>query len=476
MSDIDRSKNMMQVESGSFRDRNGRIFYANGVVYRGISTAALEHWQALSSTKFFREEIAKGSIIHTEQVNSTNTPDVAALKEWAAVLKHQKIPFVTYPYEWPFGMLKDAALLQLDLLGKALNENMTLKDASSFNVQWEGSQPVFIDVPSFERFAEGTPWVGYRQFCEMFLYPLMLQAYKGVEFHPLLRGRIDGITPEECNNLMSRRDLFRGGVFMHVYLQSKLQAKYGESKREITKEIRSSGFSKELITANVRGLKNIISKLEWKRGTSEWSHYAQNTSYTDQDSERKAEFVRAIVGERKRNLVWDLGCNTGRFSRIAAENSSCVVAMDSDHLAVEHLYRELRAENNHVIVPLKMNLADPSPAQGWLGKERKDLTERGTPDLVLALALIHHIVISANIPLKEFIDWLASFKSELVIEFITKEDPMVKKLLRNKEDQYADYALESFERVLRARYATVHREALASGTRYLYYAKDSTPA
>lgn len=459
------------IEPGSFRDRNGRIFYHQNNIYRAISKQALDEWTLLSSTKFFHKAIADCKIVRTELVDAANVPDQNLLTEWAAVLKHELIPFVSYPYEWSFGMLKDAALLQLELLEKALNENITLKDATSYNIQWNGAKPLFIDIPSFEKLLPGTPWVGYRQFCELYLYPLMLQAYKDVAFHPWLRGRVDGIDPEEINKLMSFSDRFRAGVLADVYLQAKMQSKYAASNRKVKDELRSSGFKKEMIVANIRRLKKIVHGLQWKRAKSEWSEYAEVNSYTDKDSEMKAAFVRKVSQSKQWNLVWDLGCNTGRFSRIAAENSRTVIAMDSDHLAVELLYQNLKKEQNKNILPLVMNLADASPGLGWKGEERKSIIKRGKPDLILALALIHHVVISANIPLREFIDWLANLGADLVIEFVTKDDPMTKILLKNKEDQYADYEIDNFEKCLKEKFSIISREPLASATRILYHCK-----
>jgi 2-polyprenyl-3-methyl-5-hydroxy-6-metoxy-1,4-benzoquinol methylase len=418
--------------------------------------------------------MAEGKLVHTERIDPTGELTSALPGDWAAVLKHQIIPFVSYPYEWSFGMLKDAALLMLELLLVALDEDMILKDSSAFNVQWKGAKPIFIDLPSFERLTLGEPWVGYRQFCQMFLYPLFLLAYKNVSFQPWLRGSIDGIEPEHCNNLMSVRDLLRPGVFMHVYLQTKAQAKYAQTQKDTKGDLRAAGFNKALIKANVSRLDKIIRGLTWKRAGSQWSDYANDNSYTGTDREIKMGFVREMVLSRPWNLVWDLGCNIGVFSRIAAENARYVVAMDADQLSIERFYQALKAEGNTSILPLVSNLADASPNLGWRGLERKSLTERGKPDLTLCLALIHHVVISANIPLKEFIDWLASLGTSLVIEFVTKEDPMVKTLLRNKQDNYADYEIKYFEQCLDRVFEVAQRKMLASGTRILYFAHAKT--
>jgi len=463
--------NSFIIEPGSFRDRHGRVFYHDDAVFRGISEQVFNDWKLLSAKKIFVEGIKDGKLIATELVSPQQIPDSASLNNWAAILKHQKIPFISYPYEWSFGMLKDAAKLQLELLHQALDEEMILKDSSSFNIQWIGAKPVFIDIASFEKLVPGTPWAGYRQFCEMFLYPLMLQAYKDIPFHSWLRGSIDGIHPEDFKNIMTLRDFFHAGVFVDVYLQAKLQIKYAGTTKRVKDDIKAVGFRKEMIISNVRRLTKIVNGLNWNRAKSEWSDYADDNSYSSQDAKLKEDFIRQAVQTQRWKLVWDLGCNTGRYSRIASENAQYVVAMDSDHLAIERLYNVLRSENNRSILPLVVNLADSSPNLGWRGLERKSLTERGKPDLILALALIHHVVISANIPLAEFIDWLASLGSNLVIEFVTKADPMVKMLLKNKDDQYHDYELDNFERILASKFTTVKQSPLTSGTRYLFYAE-----
>lgn len=382
-------------------------------------------------------------------------------------------------------MLKDAALLQLELLQAALAEGMILKDASSFNIQWIGSSPIFIDIPSFTPLSPGEPWVGYRQFCQLFLYPLLLQAYKDIPFQPWLRGNIDGISPQDCGQLMSVRDLLRPGVFSHVYLQAKAQTRYAESgqpashdkphlQQDLKKDLRSAGFHTALIQANVSRLTKLIQSLSWKRSRSMWSDYTQQLPYTDAEQAQKADFVQRVTHARPWSMVWDLGCNTGTFSRIAAQNATMVVAMDVDALVIERFYQALKTEGDTKILPLVSNLADPAPNLGWRGTERRSLDHRAQPELILSLALIHHMVISANIPLHEFIHWLAGFKAAVIIEFVTRDDPMVQTLLRHKDDHYADYETAYFEQCLSAAFGVIERQPLASGTRILYYGQPKT--
>jgi hypothetical protein len=454
-------------EPGSFRDPESRVFYAGDDVYRALSADGLSDFEAVQGSGLLND----GRVVATERVQDVGSLKGLLVHEPAAVLKHERIPFVSYPYEWPFSMLKDAALLQLDLLLASLGHGLVLKDATPYNVQFKGSRPVFVDVGSFERLREGEPWVGYRQFCMLYLYPLLLQSAKGVPYHPWLRGAIDGITPGQMRGLMSFRDRFRRGVFTNVFLHAKLEARYADRPGEVKQEVKRV-FKKELFVANVRKMRKLVERLQWDPPQGVWTAYGERNTYTDEDARRKDDFVREAAGSRQWKLVWDIGANNGRYSRIAAEGAKTVVALDADQGPVELLYRDLRSEGNEQILPLTMNLADPSPGLGWRGLERGSMTERGKPDLVLALALIHHVAISANVPVREFIDWLASLGSALVIEFPTREDPMVQKLLAPKrEGLHPDYELGFFERCLAEAFEVGRSERLESGTRVLYHAR-----
>jgi hypothetical protein len=313
--------------------------------------------------------------------------------------------------------------------------------------------------------------VGYRQFCELFLYPLFLEAYKGVPFQPWLRGRIDGIAPREIRGLFSLRDLLRPGVLSHVVLHARSET-LDEGTTNVRRELAAAGFHKELILANVRRLTRLVRGLSPARRETVWSRYGAEHGYEREDREEKERFVREAATTRRFRLVWDLGANTGDFSRIAAAHAETVVALEGDRLAVETLYEAVRREGVTNIIPLVSNLADPSPDQGWRGVERRSLPERGRPELVLCLALIHHMVLGANIRLGDFVDWLARLAPFLVIEFVTREDPMVQKLLRHKDAGiYDDYELVPFEAALQASFEVLARREIAGGRRILYFAR-----
>ena len=443
------------------------MLYEGEDVRRALSPTGLADWRALAATEFFARASEAGSVVATRELD---VPE--ALPEGAAgLLGHERIPFVSYPYEWPFGMLRDAAALQLEVLLEALDEGLTLKDASPYNVQWRGARPVFVDVGSFERLRAGEPWAGYRQFCMLYLYPLLLQAYRQVPFHPWLRGSLDGITPEQCRNLLSRGDLLRPGVLSHVALHARLDASNGGSRSDVRAELREAGFAKGLIEANARRLLKLVRGLDWSPSRSTWTEYGDCNSYSEADAAQKAEFVRAASESGRWRLTWDLGANDGRYSRIAAARSRYLVAIDGDHGAVEQLYRALRDEQSDSILALTLDLTDPSPNLGWRGRERKGLAERGRPDLVLCLALVHHVAIAANVPLAQWIDWLRSLAAHLVIELPTREDAMVERLLEAKAGSHPDYDRERFEALLAEAFVIERTQTLGSGTRVLYFAR-----
>jgi SAM-dependent methyltransferase len=362
-------------------------------------------------------------------------------------------------------------LLQLELVRRAIDAGLMLKDATPYNVQFRGSSPVFVDIGSFERLREGEPWIAYRQFCMLFLYPLLLYAWKGVPFQPWLRGSIDGITPQECRSLLSARDLFRRGALTHVALHARLERRHADRGGEVKAELKQAGFKKELIVANVSGLERIVSRLPPSRKPSAWSTYELTTTYSEEDAERKRAFVADAVTAESPRLVWDIGCNEGHHARLAAETAEQVVAMDADAVVIGQLYEQLNADGVTNVVPLVVDVTDPSPGLGWQLRERRPLVERGRPDLTLCLALVHHVSISGNVPIAEFLDWLRALGGAVVVEFPTPEDPMVDRLLsRKRREDHPDYNREWFERSLNERFDITASEELAGGRRVLYRA------
>ncbi len=465
---------MNAAEPGSFRDRDSRVVVSGDAIYRALSPEGAEDWDALSASPLLAELTSSGRVIGTREVDSS----VAGIGQdllptgVTRVLEHDRVPFVSYPYEWTFSMLQDAAKLQLEIGAEALESGLNLKDATPYNVQFIGSKPTFIDIGSFEKKVEGEPWIAYRQFCMLYLYPLLFQAHKDIPFHPWMRGSIDGIQPIDAIKVFSLRDRLRRGVFVHTSLHARLDRranKSGPGSAEENKQTRQVKPSQ--VKAQLESMNRLVSKLKWKAGETSWSGYRQSNTYSDDDDKRKQAFVAEVAAAKRPTLTWDMGCNDGAYSRIAAESSDRVVAFDFDHATVEALYRSLKQEGNTKILPLVSNLADPSPALGWRGLERKPLVDRGAPDLMLALALIHHVSISANIPIADFLQWARDMGTTLLIEFPKRTDPMVRALLANKhEGANPDYEEGNFERELEKRFNIERREELPSGDRILFLA------
>ncbi len=449
---------------GSFRDPQAKVFQCGARIMRALSDQSHFDWQELKQKKFFPRAIRDGRIVNTWEWDG-NPPGLSG--NWACFLEHHPVPFISYPFEWCFSMLKDAAILHLELLSEALAEGMILKDATPYNVQWVGPHPIFIDTASFSKHSPSEPWQAYGQFCRLFLYPLMLQCHRGVPFQPLLRSALEGISPRLQWHLLGFSRLLHAGVFKHVFLFSKLQNALTRPTK-VRSQLRESGFSVELVKHNVQSLLRLVRNLKPAKAESSWSSYEAQCPYEQEARSYKESVVGAIVSQRRRRLVWDMGCNTGFFSRLAASNSDYVIALDFDAECIEKLYLELRQEQLSIL-PLVWDVMNPSPALGFANRERKELTDRGTPDLVLALALVHHLAISASIPLVELVAWFASFSPEMVIEWVGPEDPMARILLEQKNVHYRDYNIASFVQVVEKFFRIIKRHPLSGESRELFH-------
>lgn len=465
-------------DPGSFRDPLSRVVVDGDRVLRIVRGRGITDLEAVFSSGYIDEAVASGQVIPTKRTDASGLPDgVLERLGWAdesaddvLVVEHERLPVISYPYEWTFSMLRDAALLQLDVGLAAFDRGLGVKDATPYNVQFKGSRPVFIDVGSFEELDPGSPWYGYRQFCEMYLNPLLLQSILGVGFQPWMRGSIGGISPVEMASLLHGRQRLHKGVLTHVVLHARSEIKNADSDRDVRDELRRAGFNANIVRAQMQGLRKVVEGLRWRKSESTWSNYSDRAHYKGDDLANKERFVDDVVGASHRDLVWDLGANDGAFSRIAARNSDTVVAVDADPLVVDHLYKNLRAEGDERILPLYMNLIDSSPSQGWRGGERSDFWSRSRPDVVLALALVHHMVLPGNVPPVEVVAWLADMDAEVVLEIPHEDDPMVKRLLRAKrEDLESMYSVAAFDTAIDEAFDVRRREVLPSGTRTLLY-------
>ena len=465
----------LRPDDGSFRDPSGRVYRVVGergeAVVRGLCHDAAAGMAKLLAEPFFRELVDGGHVVETVLLDADDPyarPVLAA--GWDAAVRHDAVPFVTWPYEWPFSMLRDAALLQLRLLETSVTNGWMLKDATPFNVQWRGVRPTFVDAPSFATW-DGGYWQGYRQFCATFLTPLLLTAHLGIPFQPLLRSRLEGIPPEEAVRYFRGLRRFKRGVPSHVWFPAAAEGAVRRRRRPALAARRRSGRqSRTALLALLDNLQRLIAGLSAGPAPSDWARYADNHSYDDTDYGRKRDFVERHAAARRPRLTWDLGANTGTFARVAARSSGAVVAVDGDHEAVDLLYRRLRAAGGDAprnVVPLVMDVANPSPGQGWAGRERAAFEARGRPDLVLCLALMHHLRVAANVPLARCLDWLSSLDAAVILEFVGREDEMFRALVEHRREDFPDYTAERFEAEVRRRFRVLDRQQVKGGAREL---------
>jgi hypothetical protein len=456
-------------DSGSFRDPLSRVFVGNGEVVRAFTAVGAKDIEKVWKKPSIQNALASGELIESNLVSPSS---VGLNDPWMTAMTHPLIPFISYPYEWTFSMLKDAAQLQLKLTRETLADGIGLKDATPYNVQFIGSRPQFIDAGSFEKRRKGDPWYGYRQFCEMYLYPLMMQGYLGVGFQQFLRGSVNGISPDTMRKLLPasiRRP--RKGRLTHVVLHAAAQNRFADSDNNMKSDAAKAGMNAQVLDATLRKLQGIVKKISLGDKKSTWSEYSERGHYIESSLDEKQKFVRDAVASEPRKQVCDIGCNDGVFSRIAAAHSDYVVAMDADPLVVDRLYNTLKAEKNEQILPLYVDLTDSGGGVGWRGQERPGVFDRGRPDIVMALAVIHHMAITFHVPLVSQLDMFRDLTPELIIEMPHADDPMVRKLLTNKRDGiHDDFTLEEFERLLNERFTVKSKMLLSSGTRTIFHA------
>jgi ribosomal protein L11 methylase PrmA len=444
---------------GSFRDPSGYLFRRDGVLYRSVAPSYRAHYDALLASGLYDELAAGGLLVRHEEMAPALAPGAYR------VLRPDVVEFVSYPYEWCFGQLKAAALCTLAIQRRALARGMVLKDASAYNVQFQGTQPIFIDTLSFERLVEGKPWAAYRQFCEHFLVPLLLVSRVDPGLARLLRVHLDGIPLELGSRLLGARSLGSLGALVHVVMHGRSVRKYAGHGGA---RARRAAVSARALLALAQNLEACIRACSWEPRGTQWADYEETHGYGPASHAHKRSLVADQLRRTGAKTVWDLGANTGEYSRLAAEQGASVVAFDLDPAAVERNFRRLAGARTDRVLPLVMDAADPSPACGWDSRERLSLVERGPADAVMALALVHHLAIGRNVPFDLMAEGFARLGRFLIVEFVPKEDPQAQRLLSSRADVFDHYTPEEFERAFGAWYAVESRQQIAGTGRLVF--------
>lgn len=461
-----------ELHPGSFRDPSGYVFTHDDRIFRALGAKGSEEFDAARSSGLLEIACAKGLLIASMPVSDdvlTEQFRGARGEVPERVIEHPRIPLITYPYEWTFEQLRDAALQHLELHLLALAHDFDLSDATAYNMQFTVGMPLHIDVLSLRRYREGHPWEGYNQFCRQFLAPLLLESVAGIQFQRWYRGSLNGLELDELKRVIPARRRFTSLNFlMHVQLQSNA-IKGASSSNPSARDLRLPTISKRRYVAMLEGLRDWIASLRPGRPQKTyWADYSTINSYAAQERSEKLEFVEQMARQWSLRSVLDVGGNSGDFSQAAIAGGvthACCLDGDVDALAVAY---QKRKADTPGLLPLVMNWVDPSPGQGWNARERSSFRERLRVDAVMALAVIHHVVIGCNVPLPQFVRQLFAYGDKVIVEFVPKNDPMVQGLLRNREDIFEDYTEENFLRLLEMHSHVQRVGRLRAGGRALF--------
>lgn len=443
---------MTKIDS-SFRDPSGHVFVKNNTVYRSVDPSYQKNYDSLMSSGLYQDLVERDLLVAHQEV--AEPKQTGAYK----VLKPEQIDFISYPYEWCFSQLKDAALLTLKIQFAALEHGMNLKDASAYNVQFHQGKPIFIDTLSFEKYSEGQPWVAYRQFCQHFLAPLALMAKADLRLGRLSAEHLDGIPLDLAARLLPKSTRFSVGLGAHLHLHARSQQRHADDQR-----IAFRRLPKQNLIGLLKNLEATVKSLQLPKQKTVWGDYYADTNYRQVSAVHKKEIIQQWLSKLAPKSVWDAGANNGTFSRLASEQRIRTIATDIDPLAIEHAYRK----PDPFLLPLVIDLTNPSPAIGWQNTERPAFLQRLKVDLTMALALIHHLAIANNLPLEKVAHFFVQATEHLIIEFVPKTDSNTQRILTTRENIFPDYTEKGFEEAFMKHFVIRERIQVKESVRTLY--------
>ena len=456
----------MHKEFASFRDPSGFLFYREDILYRQVNKVYQPHYDLMMESGLYAALIEQDLMVMHEETDDVPSPQSDFVYK---IIRPEKVGFISYPYEWCFHELRSAALTTLRLARVALDHGMILKDASAYNLQFVDGSWKLIDTLSFEQYEEGEPWVAYKQFCQHFLAPLALMSFRDQRLNLMSRLFIDGIPLDVAAKLLPPRTKLNFGLTTHIHLHARTQARY--AGKEVKRDEVKGKISQQALVGLLDSLRNTIKALSVRTSGTEWADYYDATNYSETAFEEKKAIVSAFIEKTQPQSVWDLGANNGEFSRLASDRGIFTVAFDVDPNAISKAYIQVRKDREKNLLPLVMDLTNPSPGLGWGHKERMSLMERGPVDMALALALVHHLAISNNVPLPKLAQFFSDICEYLVIEFVPKSDSQVQRLLTSRLDIFDDYTVEGFEAAFETQFEIIGRDAVTESERTLYLLK-----
>ncbi len=447
--------------AGSFRDPSGRVFLRDGRLLRRVNPSYAADYARLLTSGLYKTLVDEGLLV--PHVECGDDPEIA--RGAHKVLEPERIPFISYPYEWSFGQLKAAAIATLRIQRRALDAGMCLKDASAFNIQFVGARPIFIDTLSFDTWEEGTPWVAYRQFCQHFLGPLALMSRTDARLGMLSRTFIDGPPLDLVAALLPFSSRLKGSLLVHLHVHARAQARHGGGSLA---GARPGAFGRRAMLGLIDHLQRGVEELTCDPSSTQWADYYGATNYSADAMAAKENAIAGLIEGERPATAWDLGANTGAFSAIAATGGAYTVALDGDWGAVERHYQTCVARREERVLPLVIDLSNPSGRLGWNHDERLSLADRGPADLVLALGLIHHLSLSNQVPFDRSAEFFHGVSRTLAIEFVPRDDSQVQGMLSRMPRLDGSYTQEAFEREFDRYFAVTEVLPIAGSSRRIY--------
>ncbi len=442
----------------SYKDRAGFLFYENGILYRQINKVYQQQYNMLMDSGLYDELVAQKKLI----AHTTIDAEMQQTLDCFMVIKPKQLDFISYPYEWCFAQLKQAALHTLQIMQASVAKGLVLKDATPYNVQFYKGKPIFIDTLSFEIYDATKPWVAYYQFCETFLYPLLLEYYNVQEVHKIFTIYPNGIPSENVVKLLPKKCKYSIFNYLHLYLLNKVKHKKSNNTTQLY------NYSKQKMLNLVEHLMQKIVSLELPKLQTEWNNYYDTTIINQTYLQHKKQIVENWAADITNKKVLDIGCNDGVFSVIMAKQNNFVFATDYDVRCINKAVADVVATNSTTIQPMVLDIMHPSTNQGFFNTERKGFFERTEVEVVLMLAVIHHLVITKNLTFAIVASQLQAIAQILIIEYVPKQDEKVQQLLTSKEDVFADYAQEYFENDFSKYYTIIKTEIVQGSERTLY--------